>query len=216
MAISFDKINGKAKKGGADLLALVDGDNTFRMVGDIVARYNYWVKNSEGKNMPIECLGFDRETESFKNLEKDWVRHYFPDLKCSWAYAVMAIDRSDGKLKLLNLKKKMFEQILTVAEELGDPTDTKTGWDITVSRKKTGPLAFNVEYTVKQMKIKASPLSEEDLELIKDLKPIDEIVPRPTADDQKTFIESNILGGNDDTASADVLDEFETAEDIPA
>ena len=214
MAISFGKINGKAKKGGADLLTLVDGDNTFRMVGDIVARYNYWVKSPEDKNIPIECLGFDRESESFKNLEKDWVRNYFPDLKCSWAYAVMAIDRSDNKLKLLNLKKKMFEQILTVAEELGDPTDRKSGWDITVSRKKTGPLAFNVEYTVKQMKIKPAALSEGDLELIKDLKPIDEIVKRPTAEDQKTFIESNVLGGKDDTVSEDVLDEFETAEDL--
>jgi hypothetical protein len=214
MAITFKKINGKAKKGGAELLTLVDGDNTFRMVGDIVARYNYWVQGSEGKNLPMECVGFDRESESFKNLEKDWVRHYFPELKCSWAYAVMAIDRADGKLKLLNLKKKMFEQILTVAEELGDPTDTKTGWDITVNRKKTGPLAFNVEYTVKQMKIKAAALSAADLELIAELKPIDQIVVRPTSDEQKTFIESNILGNKEEDTSADVMEEFESAEDL--
>ena len=213
MAITFKKINGKAKKGGAELLTLVDGDNTFRMVGDIVARYNYWVPGSEGKNIPMECLGFDRESESFKNLEKDWVRHYFPELKCSWAYAVMAIDRADGKLKLLNLKKKMFEQILTVAEELGDPTDTATGWDITVNRKKTGPLAFNVEYTVKQMKIKATPLSEADNELIAELKPIDQIVARPTSDEQKIFIEQNILGNTDEVA-AEVTKEFESAEDL--
>jgi hypothetical protein len=213
MAINFKKINGKAKKGGAELLTLVDGDNTFRMVGDIVARYNYWVQGSNDKNLPMECLGFDRESESFKNLEKDWVRHYFPELKCSWAYAVMAIDRADGKLKLLNLKKKMFEQILTVAEELGDPTDTATGWDITVNRKKTGPLAFNVEYTVKQMKIKATPLSEADNELIAELKPIDKIVVRPTSDEQKIFIEQNILGNTDEVA-AEVTKEFESAEDL--
>jgi hypothetical protein len=213
MAINFKKINGKAKKGGAELLTLVDGDNTFRMVGDIVARYNYWVQGSNDKNIPMECLGFDRESESFKNLEKDWVRHYFPELKCSWAYAVMAIDRADGKLKLLNLKKKMFEQILTVAEELGDPTDTATGWDITVNRKKTGPLAFNVEYTVKQMKIKATPLSEADNELIAELKPIDQIVARPTSDEQKIFIEQNILGNTDEVA-AEVTKEFESAEDL--
>jgi len=214
MAITFKKINGKAKKGGAELLTLVDGDNTFRMVGDIVARYNYWVASPEGKNLPMECVGFDRESESFKNLEKDWVRHYFPELKCSWAYAVMAIDRADGKLKLLNLKKKMFEQILTVAEELGDPTDTEAGWDITVNRKKTGPLAFNVEYTVKQMKLKATTLSEADLELIKDLKPIDQIVVRPTPDEQKTFIEGNILGNKEEDTSSEVMKEFETAEDL--
>ena len=53
MAINFKKINGKAKKGGAELLTLVDGDNTFRMVGDIVARYNYWVQGSNDKNIPI-------------------------------------------------------------------------------------------------------------------------------------------------------------------
>ena len=213
MALSFNKQTGGAQKASIDSFQYVDGDNKMRVVGDILARYVYWIKGENDKNIPMECLGFDRESESFKNLEKDWVRHYFPELKCSWAYAVMAIDRADGKLKLLNLKKKMFEQILTVAEELGDPTDTATGWDITVNRKKTGPLAFNVEYTVKQMKIKATPLSEADNELIAELKPIDQIVARPTSDEQKIFIEQNILGNTDEVA-AEVTKEFESAEDL--
>jgi hypothetical protein len=46
------------------------------------------------------------------------------------------------------------------------------------------------------------------------LKPIDQIVVRPTSDEQKTFIESNILGNKEEDTSADVMEEFESAEDL--
>ena len=71
----------------------------------------------------MECLSFDRNTEKFNNLEKDWVREYYPDLKCGWSYATQCID--NGKVKVVNLKKKLWEQIITAAEDLGDPTNVK-------------------------------------------------------------------------------------------
>jgi hypothetical protein len=91
----------------------------------------------------MECLGFDRDKEQFTNIEKDWVRHYHTDMKCSWAYAVQCIDPDDGKVKVLNLKKKLFEAVMVAAEDLGDPTDTTTGWDLAFKKQKTGPLPFN-------------------------------------------------------------------------
>ena len=47
-------------------------------------------------------------TEAFTNVEKDWVREYHPELKCGWSYAIQCIH--DGKVKVLNLKKKLLEQ----------------------------------------------------------------------------------------------------------
>ena len=62
-----------------------DGDNKVRIVGDILARYVYWIEGTNGKNIPFECLSFDRDSERFNNKEKDWIREYFPDLKCGWS-----------------------------------------------------------------------------------------------------------------------------------
>ena len=199
MAIKFGNIEGKAKKSSVEAYAYKDGDNKIRMVGDVLPRYVYWLTTADGKRVPMECLGFDRDKEQFTNIEKDWIRHYFPDLKCSWAYAVQCID-SDGKVKILNLKKKLFESVMVAAEDLGDPTDIETGWPLCFKKQKTGPLPFNVEYTLQVLKCKPEPLSAEQLEAIKELPNIDDVIARPTSDLQKEFIESRVLensgGGN--------------------
>lgn len=127
MAISFNKTNGKAATTKVDSYEYKDGDNTVRIFGGILPRYMYWIKGTNNKDIPVECLAFDRDEERFNNAEHDPVPEYFPDIKCSWAYSVNCIDPRDGKAKVLNLKKKLFEQILTAAEDLGDPTDPDTG-----------------------------------------------------------------------------------------
>jgi len=205
MAITFKNVTGKAKKSSAESYTYKDGDNTVRLVGDILPRYVYWTTTTDNKRIPMECLAFDREAERFANVEKDWVQHYFPEMKCSWAYAVQIVD--DGKVKVLNLKKKLFEQILTAAEDLGDPTDPETGWDVRFKKVKTGPLPFNVEYTLQVLKCKVRPLSEQEQEAIKEIKPIDAIIRRATPEEQKTFLEQNIL----ETGSTEVPSEVAEA-----
>jgi len=198
MAIKFGNIEGKAKKSSVEAYAYKDGDNKIRMVGDVLPRYVYWLTTADGKRVPMECLGFDRDKEQFTNIEKDWIRHYFPDLNCSWAYAVQCID-SDGKVKILNLKKKLFESVMVAAEDLGDPTDIETGWPLCFKKQKTGPLPFNVEYTLQVLKCKPEALTAAQKEAIKDLPSIDDVISRPTTDLQKDFIESRVLenaGGN--------------------
>jgi hypothetical protein len=192
MAIKFGKIEGKAKKSSVEAYTYKEGDNKIRMVGDVLPRYVYWLTTADGKRVPMECLGFDRDKEQFTNIEKDWVRNYFPDLKCSWAYAVQCVD-SDNKVKVLNLKKKLFESVMVAAEDLGDPTDATTGWALCFKKQKTGPLPFNVEYTLQVLKCKPEPLTEEQLEAIKELPNIDDVITRPTSDLQKEFIESRVL-----------------------
>lgn len=187
MAISFNKVKGEAQKSSVNTYAYKNGDNRIRLVGDVLARYVYWIKGENDKNIPMECLSFDRELEKFNNLEKDWVREYYPDLKCGWSYAMQCI--VDGEVKVVNLKKKLWEQIHTAAEDLGDPTDPETGWDVCFKRVSTGPLAYNVEYQLQALKCKPRPLTEEERGLMETLKSMDDVLVRPTADAQKELLE---------------------------
>lgn len=214
MAIKFGEVAGKAKK-GANAYTFKDGENSIRIFGEVLPRYIYWLKGKNGKDLPVECLSFDRNKEKFTNQEKDWVREYFPALKCSWAYVVQGFDIAEKKPVVINLKKKLFEQILNAAEDgLGDPTDPDNGWTIVFKKQKTGSLAFNVEYTLSVLKCKNSALGDEEREIIANAQSIDELVPRLTAEEQKKFIEENIL----DSAKSDeeVPEEMqESVDDLP-
>jgi hypothetical protein len=210
MAIDFSNLNGKAKKQEVEYYKFNDGDNAFRMVGAILPRYVYWIKTNTGNNVPVECLSFDREEERFLNKEKDWVAETeeLKDLRCSWDFSVNVIDVV--KIKVRALKKKMFEQIKTAAEDLGDPTNPDTGYVIHVKRSKTGALAYNVEYQVKVLKLKPAPLTDEEKELVAEMTPIDKQLPRPTPEDQKRFIDRYVLGTTEDEAEAsEEVDELE-------
>ena len=187
MALSFNKQTGGAQKSSISSFQYKDGDNKMRIVGDILARYVYWITGENGKNIPMECLSFDRNSERFNNVEKDWVREYYPDLKCGWSYATQCID--NGEVKVVNLKKKLWEQIITAAEDLGDPTDPETGWDICFKRVKTGPLPYNVEYQLQALKCKPRALTEDELTAIAELKSMDDVMSRPTPDAQKELLD---------------------------
>ena len=203
MALSFNKQTGGAPKSSIDTFQHVDGDNKMRVVGDILARYVYWIKGENDKNIPMECLSFDRNSERFNNVEKDWVREYYPYLKCGWSYATQCIE--GDKVKVVNLKKKLWEQIITAAEDLGDPTDPDTGWDICFKRVKTGPLPYNVEYQLQALKCKPRPLTDEERALVADLKSMDDVMSRPTPDAQKELLDR--VRGAANEADDELLDE---------
>ena len=206
MAIQFGQLEGKAKKSSINQFTYRDGDNVVRMVGDILPRYVYWIKGENAKNIPMECLSFNRQTETFDNAEKDWVRAYHPDMKCGWSYAIQCIDPADGQVKVLNLKKKLLEQIMLAAEDLGDPTDPDVGWDIHFKRVKTGPMAFNVEYQLQVLKCKVRELSADEKASIAELKSMDEVLPRPSAEAQKELLDRIRAQGNE--MNENVADEF--------
>jgi hypothetical protein len=187
MALSFNKSKGSAQKSSISSYSYVDGDNSIRLVGDILARYVYWITGENDKNIPLECLSFDRNEERFNNKEKDWVREYYPDLKCGWSYVMQGIH--NGEVKIVNLKKKLWEQILTAAEDLGDPTDSETGWDVKFKRVKTGPLPYNVEYQLQVLKCKPRALDDDEIALVEGLKSMDDVMPRPTPDAQKELLD---------------------------
>lgn len=200
MALSFSNTKGKAQSNKVEAYEYKDGENTVRLVGGVLPRYIYWIKGSNNKDIPVECLAFSRDKEKFDNIEKDHVPAFYPDLKCSWSYTVNCIDPKDGKVKALNLKKKLFEQIVSAAEDLGDPTDMDTGWDVVFKRTKTGPLAFNISYDLSVLRCKPRALTEAEREAALAAKSIDEKYPRPTEAEVLALLEK--VTTNTDEADA--------------
>jgi len=215
MALSFNESKGSAIKSEINAYTFKNGINTFRIVGDILPRYVYWIKGENDKNIPMECLAFDRNKEAFTNIEKDWVRDQNPDLKCSWSYVTQCViadesTESGYAVKVVNLKKKLWEQVVGAARKLGDPTNPAEGWDIVVERKKTGALAFNVEYNLMALECEKRSLNEGELKAIEDLKSMDEVMPRPTPDAQKELLD-RFSGKENEKANTDeeaIEDEF--------
>lgn len=203
MALAFGNTKGKAIKNSHEAYTYKDGENTVRLFGGILPRYVYWVKGTNAKDIPIECLAFSREKEKFDNLEVDHVQKFFPDKKCSWSYSINCIDPSDGKAKVLNLKKKLFEQIMSAAEDLGDPTDSETGWDIVFKRQKTGPLPFNVEYTLSVLRCKRRALNETERATVAAAVPIDDKFVRPTAEEVEALCIKIQTGESEATSEAE-------------
>lgn len=203
MALSFKQTKGRAQKSSVESYEYKDGENVVRLIGGVLPRYVYWVRGTNNKDIPVECLAFSRDKEKFDNLEKDWVPEFHPDLKCSWSYAVNCIDPKDGKVKVLNLKKKLFEQIITAAEDLGDPTDPDTGWDVVFKRVKTGPLTYNVEYTLQVLRCKPRKLTAQETELAAKALPIDEKYPRANPDEIKALLEKLQAGVEEENSQND-------------
>lgn len=213
MAIAFNKTAGGAKKSDVKYYEYANGDNKVRLIGDILPRYVYWVKTASNKNLPFECLAFNRETETFDNVETDHVQKFFPDLRCGWAYCGLCIDK--GEIKVITFKKKLFQQIMTAAEDLGDPTDLDTGWACCFKKVKTGPNTFNVEYQLQVLKCKPEPLTDEEKELVANSKTIDAMLPRETPDSQLKRLEKimEALSGAS-TEDEEVDEDIQSAVDI--
>jgi hypothetical protein len=218
MAIKFTDLQGKASKSGPDRFKPAEGVNKIRIIGDVVPGYKYWLKTKDNSPVPADCLSFNRDTERFDNSRVDPVRRHFPEMKCSWAYQSLVIDRADGKVKLFDHKKKLFESVLeTAKKKFGDPTDPENGWDIVFTKKKTGPQAFNVEYALEVFDLENSALTDEDKKAMATAEEafgtIADITKLPTADEQETFIKTYILADEeevDDNVARELMED-----DIP-
>jgi hypothetical protein len=98
---------------------------------------------------------------------------------------------------------------MVAAEDLGDPTDLETGWDVHFKRVKTGPMAYNVEYQLQALKCKPRALTEDEMALVADLKSMDEVLPRPTADAQKELLDRLREGADNSTPDETISEEFD-------
>jgi hypothetical protein len=89
------------------------------------------------------------------------------------------------------------------AEDLGDPTDPETGWDVVFRRIKTGPLAYNVEYTLQVLRCKQRALNAQELDLAEKALPIDEKYPRANPDEIKALLEKLQAGVEEEQSQSD-------------
>lgn len=214
MALAFGNTKGKAISNKVDSYEYKDGENTVRLIGGILARYVYWLKGSNDKPIPVECLAFDRNLEKFTNEEVDHVPAFYPDIKCSWSYTINCIDVKNQKVVALNLKKKLFGQIMSLAEDLqADPTSYDDGFDIVFKKEKTGPLAFNVEYTLSQIKSKKRALTPEERTMADAAVDIDSKYPRATSDEVLKTLEK-IRSGSSEEETATGSEVPEEAKDL--
>ena len=213
--MKFINSKGSAKKRQIDQYTYKNGDNSVRIFGDLLPRYIYWIRGDNDKNLPIECLAFDRETESFTSKDQEWVKEFFPDATASGAYSSQCIDLSDGKAKVFNLKKKLMDQVLQAAEELGDPTDLENGWEVWFKRSKTGPHVYNVEYQLDQIKClkNQKPVTSAQRAEIEAATPISELLPRPTPEVQKELLDKLHRGesAGEDNTDTEVSKEFDVS-----
>ena len=182
--VAWDKAKGKQSSGNQqrreiERLTMSIGDTKVRLVGDVMPRYCYWVVTTEGKKMPVECLQFSRETESFDNSAQDPFKEIdesiFSD-KPQFSYVCNVIDRADGKIKLFDLRSTIYSQIVDYATnpDYGNPAGDSDGYDITIKKEKTGPLPQNVKYSCLPAR-NNSPLTEEEKLAIKFLKQSEEL-----------------------------------------
>lgn len=216
MALGFGDFNGGAKKSEVVYMKLAEGQNTFRILPkSLLPSYQFWVKGANGKELPFEALQFDRDSEKFVNSRSCPIRDLglkdpkdpSKDLRCSYAYKCLVLNKATGRVEVLTLKKGLVEDIKSVASQMGiDPTDPDTGTWFTVVRKKTGPLAFNVEYSVQQLMCKSTPLSAEDRALVEASKSIDDMFPLETYDAQLARLQKH-LQGNGAASSTDGVDD---------
>ena len=204
--ISFNKQKGSAK---TDAYEMKPGMNRVRLVGGVLPRYVWWIPH-KGMGVPVECLEFNRDSESFDRVEKDHIRDYYPDVRsASWGYIATAIDLDEpGKIQPFFLKKKLWEQIMVAAEDLGDPTDPVSGWDVIFEKKKTGGSRLNVEYNLHTLKCKNREMTDEEKALLTDIPDLEKLYPRPSPEEQKKGLD-NLRDEQTEKTDSAIDEEFE-------
>jgi hypothetical protein len=197
--VSWDKAKGNAGGGGGgqrreiERLTLPVGDTKVRLIGEVMPRYVYWVVTTEGKKMPVECLRFDRQKETFNDSNKDPMSEIDEEVysdKPQFAYVCNVIDRSDNKIKIFDLRSTIYKQIVDYATnpDYGNPAADDAGYDITIKKEKTGPLPQNVKYSVIPARNNSSLTeSEKSLELFE----LDKIYKRQSYEEQKQWLLQN-------------------------
>lgn len=214
--VAWEKAKGKQTSGNQqkreiERVSLGLGDTKVRLIGDVMPRYCYWVVTKDGKKMPVECLQFDRDTESFNPNTRDPFKEISPDVyteKPQFAYVCNVIDRKDSKVKLLDLRSTIYAQIVEYATnpEYGSPADAETGYDLTLKKEKTGPLPQNVKYTIIPARSSKALTDEERSAELYDLT---KIFKRQTYDEQKEWLLQNTT-----LFAGDVSDEFKSSEGV--
>ena len=155
----ISKGSGNTSEIEVNVSKLNDGESVrLRLVGDVEPNYRYWVKCSDGKQKPVITPYFNKETESISAQDP-----LLGEGRKEFFYTINAIDRASGEMKVLLLKTSIYRTLASFAvdEEYGNPADPDTGYDIIISKERTGPLPMNVKYEVRAGR-NTTPLTDEE------------------------------------------------------
>lgn len=231
--LQWGQAKGGAEKSDVTYMKFKNGDNQVRIVSGVLARYDYWVPNREGKSVPFENLSFDRMQEKFIKGAEDPVselglmekdpenKGQMRKMRSKRGYKCMVINRATGKLEAMDLKKSIFDGIIATMQELG--IDDPTSVDFVI--KRSGEQWYEVKYEINQIRTlklqeQAAELHANDAEIIEGMKPIEELFPRQSAAEQRQALQawmngssdSNNKGGNegsDDSGADEAISELD-------
>ena len=207
--------NFNSTRGGADsnkvvYAKLVAGvPFQFRVVGDVHRSYCYWIKNAAGKLAKFENIAFSRDTEKFNSGEQDAIReagitelnsytNKVEPIRSKRNYSIQVINRATNQLEVLDLKKSIFDGMISFMQDAEIEDVTSVEWVV----KKTGTTWNDTRYelsvllTQKANKDTAAVAAqhEADKELLAKAKPIEELFPRETYEQQKKRLATFLAG----------------------
>lgn len=137
--MSFLPTDYKAPESTSHYMKLEDGENTFRVLGSAITGYEYWIEEG-GKRTPNRVKSQDdlpKDVQQTQDRQKQ-AKHF-------WAFPVL--NRQTSEVQILELTQKtLMKQIMGLVESKnwGDPK----AYDLTITRRKTGSEARDVEYSV--------------------------------------------------------------------
>lgn len=213
--LGWGESTGGAKSSAVNYLKFKNGDTQVRIVSGVLARYDYWVPNKDGKSVPFENLSFDRMEERFIKGAEDPVaelglmekdpenKGQMRKMRSKRAYKCMVINRATGKLEAMDLKKSIFDGIIATMKELGVSNPTEIDFVI----KRTGEQWYEVKYEINQIKTmklqaEAATLHANDDELIAGMKSLDELFPRQSPAEQRKALAAWMNGSSEDNKSS--------------
>ncbi len=176
--------------------ACKDGSVRLRLVGEVNPAYRYWVTNLEKKKRNIITPFFDGETETWE--AGDPLASY-SDAQKEFFYTINCIDRATGEMKILIIKRTVYQYIYSLAQdpEYGDPTDIENGYDLIISKVSTGPKPMNVKYEIRPGR-NTTTLTEEEKGL--ELHNLAELYKPKSKEDYLEWVKLNTFAMTDNTS----------------
>jgi hypothetical protein len=181
-----------------------------RLVGDVEPNFRFWTTTREGKKKPKLTPFFNKETESFDSGDP-----LLGQAQKEFFYTVNCIDRSSGELKILILKTTVYRYLYSLAtdDDYGNPADPVGGYDINITKEKTGPQAQNVKYNCSPS-LKQTPLTDQEKEL--KLHDLASVYDPGTKEEYLQWVKENTTYLDDDVPYGDVGDKgHDKDDDIP-
>lgn len=139
---------------------------------------------------PAECL-FCEGAETYRTTNPDLYKRWMA--KPRFDFNVIDVDSPELGVLLLSLAPTVAQKIFESADKYGDPSHPETGYNFTITKKKTGSKPYDVEYSVWPDR---ESTELEDWSVLENLHLLDEIFPAPSLEAQQKSLQLDTAVGN--------------------